>query len=321
MFKYIDNRKEYLENVNVEDNIISYDGKMKKTIFGHDVLLEKDPWLWHLHLKTTDACNAKCKFCVEQNQKCEENAKKYLESVELMLSEMEAQGILYSVSVTGGEPLLFKKFGELCNVLKKHDIKFLTMNTNARFLSSRISDIDRTFDFVDISRHSVSDERNNEIFGCEMPAISDLKDIKSSLKKTKVRMQCVIADINGPEDMMKFIDAFRFADDISFRNLMKLSDQHGVKYQSKDDIYKEMLEYAFRNFDFVEQTIQDYYVYETWKHNGLPITFRYSNMSMLYKVEKDEDERVCREFIIHPDGVVSGSWDKNRKILYAPNNP
>ena len=102
---------------------------------------------------------------------------------------------------------------------------------------------------------------------------------------------------------------------------MKLSDQHGVKYQSKDDIYKKMLEYAFRNFDFVEQTIQDYYVYETWKHNSLPITFSYSNMSMLYNVEKDEDERVCREFIIHPDGVVSGSWDKNRKILYAPNNP
>lgn len=321
MFKYIDDIKEYITNVDVEDNKISYDGKMKKSIFGHDVLLEKDPWLWHLHLKTTDACNAKCKFCVEQNQKCVEDAKQYLGSVDLMLREMESQGILYSVSVTGGEPLIFKEFSALCDVLRKHDIKFLTMNTNGKFLSTHMSDIDGLFDFVDISRHSVNDERNNGIFGCEMPSVSDLRGIKDSFKKTKMRIQCVIADLNGTEDMMRFIDTFRFADDISFRNLMRLSEQHGVHYKSKDGTYKEMLEYAFRNFDFVEQTIQDYYVYETWKNNEIPITFSYSNMRMLYNVEKEEDERVCREFIIHPDGVVSGSWDKHRKILYTPNNP
>lgn len=38
MFKYIDDIKEYITNVDVEDNKISYDGKMKKSIFGHDVL-------------------------------------------------------------------------------------------------------------------------------------------------------------------------------------------------------------------------------------------------------------------------------------------
>ena len=46
------------------------------------------------------------------------------------------------------------------------------------------------------------------------------------------------------------------------------------------------------------------------------MTFSYSNMDMLRKEEQKESEDVYREFIIHPDGLVSGSWKKDNKILY-----
>ena len=33
------------------------------------------------------------------------------------------------------------------------------------------------------------------------------------------------------------------------------------------------------------------------------------------EIEKTEDNSVCREFIIHPDGTISGSWNKNMKVI------
>ena len=315
MFRTVNSIEGYLHSADVEKLPITYEDKMCVNLFGNEILVEKNEWLWHLHLKLTNACNAKCKFCVEQNSKCAENAKHYIEQVDNMLAEMEREGILFSVSLTGGEPLLFKEFSSLCDVLKKHNIKFLTMNTNGTYLKSHLEEIDGLFDFIDISRHSISDIRNNEIFGTEVPTIKDLKDIKNALKNTKVRIQCVMYDVKTVDELLEFVDTFRFADDISFRRLMKLPEKYGVKYETEDDLYNQILEYVFNNFKLVEQTIQDYYVYEIWNYDGIDITFSYSNMNMLNSVESTEDDRVCREFIIHPNGVISGSWDFNNKVI------
>lgn len=305
----------YIHSVDVEKLPIIYDNKMEVDLFGSKILVEPNEWLWHLHLKLTDVCNAKCGFCVEQKVIKQENSKRFIERVDAMMCEMERAGILYSVSVTGGEPLMFDRFDELCEVLKKHDIKFLTMNTNGKLLEQNLNKIDGLFDFVDISRHNADDSRNNLIFNQSMPTIEDLRNIKSKLKHTRMRIQCVLCDINTIKDLEKFIDIFSFADDLSFRKLMKLSKDSGIEYDDKAEFYHELLEYVFSNFEFVEQTVQDYYVYEIWRHKDINITFSYSNMEMLYKVENMEDDAVCREFIVHPDGTISGSWNKNKKII------
>ena len=307
--------KDYIHKCNVERLPINYDGKMEVNLFDHRILVEKNEWLWHLHLKITDKCNAKCSFCVEQNAERCENAEYFIMQVDEMLSEMEKEGILYSVSVTGGEPLLFEKFTKLCEVLGKHDIKFLTINTNGKYLENHIKEIDGLFDFVDISRHAISDKKNNEIFGTCMPSLVDLERIKGKLLKTKMRLQCVLCDANTIEDVLNMIDAYSFADDLSFRKLMKLSEKSGIKYDEKEELYSKILEYAYNHFEFIEQTIQDYYVYEIWKYKDTLITFSYSNMKMLSEIEKTEDDSVCREFILHPDGTISGSWNKNMKVI------
>lgn len=315
MFAQIKDIKDYIHKCNVEKLPITYDDKMEVNLFGNKILVERNEWLWHLHLKLTDVCNAKCFFCVEQNAERCENAEYFVKQVDEMLTEMENAGILYSVSVTGGEPLLFKKFDKLCDVLRNHNIKFLTMNTNGKYLEDNLDKIDGLFDFVDISRHAISDKRNNEIFDTYMPSLSDLKRIKGKLVKTKMRLQCVLCDANTIENVLEMIDAYSFADDLSFRKLMKLSDRSGIKYDDKEKLYNEILEYAYNHFELVEQTIQDYYVYEIWKYKNTLITFSYSNMKMLSEVEKTEDDHVCREFIIHPDGTISGSWNKNMKVI------
>ena len=316
MVKRILDKSEYIHSADVEKFTIGNINTIKKTLFGKEIELYNDPWMWHLHLKITDACNAGCAFCVEKGCKKNDKPEHFLENLELMLTEMEKNGILYSVSVTGGEPTIYPKFRELCKVLKKHDIKFLTMNTNGFFVEKYLKEIDEIFDWVNISRHRTTDEENNEVFKTKVPSIEELKNLRLKMKHTKMRIQCVMEKINTPELMEEFIKVYSFADDISFRRLMKLNSEYGASYDVKEDEYTNILEYCLKNYKFVEQTVQDYYVYEIYENKeGKAVTFSYSNMSMLRKVEKEESDGKIREFICHPNGIVSGSWKMDKKII------
>ena len=312
----IKDKNQYIRKCDVESLPIDYADTKCVELFGKPIKLFNDPWMWHLHLKCTDTCNANCGFCVE---KCHRNDKgnpsNFLYNTDTMLSEMEKAGILYSVSVTGGEPLLFPYFEGLVDVLKDHNIQFLTINTNGTLLDKKINLLDGVFDVIDLSRHGLSDVENNEIFRTEVPNIATVRDIKNQLTQTKMRVQCVSARLNTVDDMLKFMDVYDFADDISIRRLMKLGEEYGHSYTINDRAYDNFLDYAFNNWEFKEQTIQDYYVYEIYNDGKRDVTFSYSNMSMLRGVEKTEDENFFREFIIHPDGCVSGSWGKDNKIL------
>lgn len=314
MYKHITDRAEYIHHLEVSNLPISHgENSIKIKLFDKELLVNKDDvWLRHLHLKVTDICNAKCNFCVEKDSHIKSDPKRFLQQTDAMLYEMEKAGILFSVSVTGGEPMLFDDLIGLYNILEYHDIKFLTMNTNGEYLRNKINWIDGLFDFIDISRHSLSDYRNCKIFDCDMPSVSELIELRQNMKKTKMRLQCVMVDMHNIDDFLQFVDQFSFADDLSFRRLMKVPNQG---YDTNDDLYFEILDYAYNNFEFKEQTIQDYYVYEIWNNGTTDITFSYSDMSMLLKNEETEDDRICREFIIHPNGTITGSWNINNKII------
>ena len=78
--------------------------------------------------------------------------------------------------------------------------------------------------------------------------------------------------------------------------------------------------YLFDNADLVEQVLKDYYVYETWQLNGALITLSHSNMGLLRDMEESEPDNILREIIVHPDGLISGSWYRNKKIIFSPYN-
>lgn len=316
MFKTIIEKKDYIKACDVHKLPILYNDRFDVTLFDNKISLNLNPWLWHFHIKITDACNAKCKFCIEQNCQRDENARKALENIDKMLAEMQRKNCLFSVSVTGGEPTLFPYFKELCEILSRYNIQFLTMNTNGYGLDKYVDTIDGLFDFVNISRHSISDERNNEIFATTVYTKDELRTIKKKYNKTKFRIQCVIgSELHTTEDIMNFMDVYDFADDYSFRRLMQVGDEFGLDYVVDEDEYFNVLNHAFDNWTFKEQTIQDYYVYEIYNYNGKDVTFSYSDMKMLREVEKEEGDNIIREFICHPNGVISGSWKKDCKIL------
>jgi molybdenum cofactor biosynthesis enzyme MoaA len=316
MIRKIYDRDKYIHKVDVEKFDV-FDRDMPilhKSLFGHNVNVYDEEWMWHLHLKTTDLCNAKCDFCVEKSHRNDKaNPDQFLKNTELMLNEMQNQGILFSVSVTGGEPTICGFLGELLDILSRFDIHFLTMNTNGIELKKYSKQLSQ-FNAIDISRHGFNDDENNRIFSAYVPTIDELKELKNEIFDTQMRIQAVTTLINSPDDMNKFIDVYSFADDISFRRLMKLSKEYGHNYSINDSSYTDLIEYAFNNWEFKEQVVQDYYVYEIYNNGETDVTFSYSNMELLRKYEVNEND-FYREFIIHPNGYVSGSWQFDNRIL------
>lgn len=313
----ITNKDNYISHCEVNRLPITDNTEIEEyTLFGEKILVYNDKWMHHLHIKITDICNAKCAFCVEQNCKKDERPERVLHNIDRMLNEMKVQGLLYSVSITGGEPTVFPHFIALCELLKKYNIPFLTMNTNGHFIDRYLPLIDETFDFINISRHSCSDEVNNEIFKTKVKSITELQAIKEKMHHCKMRIQCVIGnELNTIDDILKFMKIYSFADDFSFRRLMELNEEFGVDYNINHSNYFSILDYAFTNWTFKEQTVQDYYVYEIYNNGQTDITFSYSDMNLTRNLERKEKDNFFREFICHPDGTISGSWKKDCKII------
>ena len=317
MKRTITNKNEYLSHCEVNRLPITDETEIEEfTLFGKKILVYNDKWMHHLHIKITDICNAKCAFCVEQNCIKDEQPEKAISNIDKMIAEMKAQNLLYSVSVTGGEPTVFPYFTTLCAVLKKYDIPFVTMNTNGHFIDKFLPIIDETFDFINISRHSCDNEINNQVFKTKVKTFEELKAIRKNMKHCKMRIQCVIgSELNTIDDILNFMNVYSFADDFSFRRLMELNDEFGVDYNINHSNYFSILDYAFKNWTFKEQTIQDYYIYEIYNNGQTDITFSYSDMKLTRNLEKQEKDNFFREFICHPNGTISGSWKKDCKII------
>ena len=275
------------------------------------------------NIMLTEKCNLRCPYCFADDFVCDRGKEIPFEELKRVILRIVRESPARKVGLIGGEPTLYSKFAELCELLRSYDIPFLTINTNgSKLRNDEIRNIiDSTFHFVDVSRHHVDDIKNREIFHFAVPDAEDLFRIKILLKNAKMRIQCVTADMKSVEDFIKFKRRFFFADDLSFRRLMKLPDEYGVTYGTNDDIYQDLLDHAYSHYHLKEQMIQDYYTYEVWNDEYTDITFSYSNMAFLKRTESIEPDGFFREFIIHPDGVISGSWvdgGRKSKTLYIP---
>lgn len=110
--------------------------------------------------------------------------------------------------------------------------------------------------------------------------------------------------------MLAFMEHYKSCvDDFSFRRLITLDKP------AEDDLLQQFKHYLFDNAKLVEQVLKDYYVYETWQLNGTLITLSHSNMGLLRRMEENEPDNLLREIVAHPDGHISGSWYRSRKVI------
>ncbi|MBQ7773762.1 MAG: radical SAM protein [Bacteroidales bacterium] len=267
MLKIITNKSCYQFSPELATDTVSYN--LPLTLFGKQWYIMDDYWMKHIHLKITDRCNAACPFCIEQDSNIRENKEQFLANVSRLLYEMDAQGHLSTVSITGGEPALCDYVGEVVDMVKRY---------------CHLAEL-------------------------KAECIAEYRQMNPS---TKIRIQCVLHEkgLQSIEEMLTFMEHYKgCADDFSFRRLITLDKP------AEDDLLQQFKYYLFNYAELVEQVLKDYYVYETWRLNGILITLSHSNMGLLRRMEENEPDNLLREIVVHPDGHISGSWYRNRKVI------
>lgn len=315
MFKVITDKKDLILNPILEMN--EDEIRNSKTddiiLYGKTYKMYSDEWKHHVHIKCTDRCDASCKFCIEKSERNNpQNSVNMLSSTKTILEELNNQGYLKTVSITGGEPTIYPNIEELINLISSYKLILFSINTNGRFLDK----IPNSFNgWVDISKHAISD---SHVFGRSFNISStDILKFKKTHPYAKIRFQCVLgtnSNMRTVGNIIDYIQEFKnVVDDFSFRNLI-IENKEEIIDKTLFDFRKLLLS----NGELVEQVIQDYYVYETYKFFDTCITLSWSNMLKLKEYNESHDSNFLEEIIVHPDGTVSGSWNKKSLIIYTP---
>lgn len=303
MFKTITNKEEYELNPKLSTSKIE---DVKVELFGKEYFFNKDKWMRNIHLKITDYCNAKCWFCVEKNSNIPQNKEAFLNSLRSLLKQMNDQNSLYTVTITGGEPSTCGYLQDILDEIAKYNV-FLTLNTNGR----NFPKIKNAPEWINISKHAINDSDLIKLPNLE---ISDIENVRLN-SGSKIRLQAVLTNktLNDIYKILDFINHYKnIVDDFSFRQI--ISGKNSINQPNLVEFRK----YLFSNAELIEQVFQDYYVYEIWNLNGVQLTLSFSDMEMLIESEKNEEFNMLREIIIHPDGLISGDWNRTTKIIAVP---
>ena len=284
-------------------------------LFGKHYRMYKDDWKHHVHLKCTNKCDANCAFCIEQESKTDrENSAAFLDSARAVVSQLKEQSHFKTLSVTGGEPTIFPYLQEVIDLASESNPLLFSINSNGAAMNTAIKE--NTFNgWFNLSKHSIDDKhifRRTKNIGAR-----EIREFKKRQPEGKVRLQCVLGmknGINSVEGCLDFIDIYRGeANDYSFRSLI-VDTAHGAV----PDIFWEFRKFLFDGKFIVEQTIQDYYVYEIYEYDGVRITLSWSNMYLLQKYNETQTNNFLEEIIVHPDGMVTGSWNKKTLVIHNP---
>lgn len=296
--------------------VLSIDGLkespiMDMTLFGQKFTMYSDEWKRHVHLKCTDRCDARCGFCIEESERNNpQDMFGFMDSTEELLDQMTANDYLRTVSITGGEPTLFPMIDKLITKIQSYDLKLFSINSNGAALKN----IPNHFNgWINISKHAIDDRH---IFNRKLNVTPEyIDEFRARVPAAKVRIQCVLGAKEGLQsigDILKLMETFTgHVDDFSFRSLIIDDDHSKIPL-----LFTEFRKFLFEFGTCKEQAIQDYYVYETFDLNGTSITISYSNMNLLRVYnETTPDNNFLQEIIVHPDGMITGSWNKQTLVI------
>lgn len=295
----------YIRNATIGKDYTAQPDVKKVHLFDTDYTVYDDVWRTHLHVIPSHLCNARCKFCIEHGvYHVKENVNLFFNTLYRTLREMHQQGILNTVSISGGEPTIYRYLEQIVSIINEYPV-FLTMNTNGSNLKN-IGTCINGFDVINISRHYTDDVLNNSVFKTSVPRLDDILTLRERFPNVKIRCQAVVNEVTNIHDFIQLVKAGYF-DDLSFRQRMIVSEED-LKHVTA---YRKLIDYALDNGELLWQELQDYYVYETHIVDGVDITFSYSNMAEAKRFDdSNKDQNFVREFILRPSGTLSASWDE-----------
>ncbi len=269
------------------------------TCDGLPYLKKADCKLW-LYINLTDGCNAACPFCVNPS-----SGKNTISIEKLRATLNKIKAIVYGVSITGGEPMLYPTLVDEVALLVSEvfdtnvELDLVTNGVNLRAITE-LKTIDR-FESIHISRHILDDSSNRLLMGFNAPSWEDIeKAITELTDKAKIVLNCVMqkGGVGSQEDITEYLDK---ASSIGIKNVSFIGLIQANTYCEENYVSPATLDFSSDDRFNVWNVFQDYsycscssgdYV----SKNG---TIRY-----YYRCPSSYNAKYCRQLVYSTDNKL-----------------
>ena len=194
--------------------------------------------LFTFYINITNACNAKCEFCLNA---CNQDIGK-LNLIELKSILDLVHKNISRISISGGEALLYpKELEELLKLVQTYN-KNIIVNTNGAYLLKNLDMLNK-YDIgsIQLSRHHYEDEKNNEVFKVNTISFEDLKNLKLN---ADLRINCLLIKnyIDSKEEIIKFLEKISETDiaQVGFISMTQVNDYAKENFVDYRDIIGDL---------------------------------------------------------------------------------
>jgi len=254
-------------------------------------------------------CNAACDFCFWNSE--EAKIKPPADFIERVFDIVDRLPDEFNcLSISGGEPTLSPIFGKFMSALALHrrDTKLerVVLTTHGGNLNNHIPVVGAAVDHINISRHSVTDEGNFEIF--KTKKIPTNKELKKLIKRIHdntqcdVTLNCVVNKDVSVEFCYEFI---RYANDIG-------ADAVSFRKTASDVTKTEAEKYFAKKHGVLGETECE--VCRGMEQNVYGFNVRWKGTVHEPSIETNG----VYEAVIHPDGNAYTDWGMKHPIELGP---
>lgn len=161
-----------------------------------------------VNLHITDRCNYKCKYCFAHFNRQKDLS---LEQWKKIIDNLKLSGMVSAINFAGGEPMLYKNFGELLNYAKSSGFEVSLISNGSLLLNEKLAPDEM---FTALSMLGISIDSFNEkiliALGCcdgslktlsEEKLIAIVNRAKKINPSIKIKINTVVSRLNVDENL------------------------------------------------------------------------------------------------------------------------
>ncbi len=272
-------------------------------------------------------CNLKCEFCLFKFNKGEDSLTgEKLVKLEQAIKLCEENNRRIKVKITGGEPLL-RDLSPYLKAIDKNNknVEFIGMGTNGTFQIPEYFNDVKTKTYIYFSWHAIS-----EPYGLDDKLSFDIAKAFIDNPDITYRASCNL--IKGEVDSLLAIKYYlellpEEIEFVCFRELNSIDIEKNSIYEQYIYDYIEyrkeklipllsILQGVNEDEDFTHVETRDYGFIRNayYKYKNTTVLFRILDEGKLIDVADSSPDQID-EIVIHPDGLVTGCWDRDRKVM------